>query len=394
MMRVEREMNNLKTSLIGEPRPVRSSRTDFSKQNLNTNRHTKHEKGHEDDFHKENTLLREKLANVMDGSKPEPKKLKSLTVQNGASVPPLRSRSPAMAGTPHVSPIVGQVGEPTRQASASIVSITGVSLSNHLSPAATGTEGVTASDGAAGVSNLVRIPVGVEVEQQPQQHQPQHQPQQQPQDKQQLQQQQPKQQAIAMSSSRLGGSIQLPIGIGRPPTGSLNVPIGCSNGLAGSVNLPVGAPRMRSAGGSMHVPSVGPICFSTHGSAPLRERANSSPPPPGLQSAQVPSRLQSTAVYAENSNRSCTLSNTVPELPLHGSLLGGSIPGGSLSQSVGRQRLCMSQSNTRTFDRLGGTVPPSTPLLANTMPLTATMNPSMVTGPAGPARATVPPVQQ
>jgi len=258
---------------------------------------------------------------------------------------------------------------------------------------------------------MVRIPVGVEVEQQPQQHQPQqhqpqqhqpqqhqpqqHQPQQQPQDKQQLQQQQPNHQAIAMSSSRLGGSIQLPIGIGRPPSGSLNLPVGCSSGLAGSMNLPVGAPRMRCAGGSMHVPSVGPICYSTLGSAPLRERANSSPPPPGLQSAQVPSRLKSTAVYAENSNQSCPLSNTVPELPLLGSLLGGSIPGGSLTQSVGHQRLCMSQSNTRTFDRLGGTVPPSTPgLLANTMQLTATMNRSMVAGPAGPAWATVPKVKQ
>lgn len=250
------------------------------------------------------------------------------------------------------------------------------------------------SKGAAGVGPTVLIPVAVDVESQ--QQQPSEQPQQQ------LQQQQQKNLLSPQPPKALlppGGSSQLPVG--RPPSGSMNLPVG-RPGSAASMNLPIAPTQVKKGGGSMHVPSVGPVCYSGSSSdIQLQNSAFNLPDKGGSNQLLTPEFTASNGnalatrensvlvpVYIENLPPSSSLSDSAPESPTH-----SAIHGGYVAQSAGAHRRQISPSRARSIEQLKLATPPSArtrysagPILSNTRP----PNISQISGPPGPSRASVP----
>merc|ERR1712107_251212 len=286
---------------------------------------------------------------------------KPMTVRSRTPATAVRSRS-ACKGTPQMPQASGQLGEPTN------------------------------------TGKGVLIPVAVDVE--PPQQQPNEQPQQQ------LQQQQQKKPPRAPTSGCVsllpaGGSSQLPQG--RPPSGSVNLPVG-RPGPDASMNLPKAPTKMKRAGGSVHVPSVGPVCYSglssdiqlqcseihhpDKGGSPQVLTPESTTSSTGVHAARensMPAR-----VYFENVPLASSLSYSAPASPTSSAIHG-------LTRSAMGHRRDISPSRTRSIEQLGVTMPPSArarcstgPILSNTRPPIGHHNVSQISGPPGPPRAGVP----
>merc|ERR1712137_741216 len=307
-----------------------------------------------------------KLTSMMEFRKPT-------TKQSGMSAPTVRSRSPCR-GTPQKPQASGQLGEPTNM-----------------------------SKGVVGIGPTVLIPVAVDVE--PQQQQPNEQPQQQLQ-QQQLSPQPPRAASLSPQPPRAsipgcgslrppGGSSQLPIG--RPSSGSMNLPVG-RPGLAASMNLPIAPTQVKKGGGSMHVPSVGPVCYSGSSSdIQLQCSAFNLPEKVGSNQLLTPEMTASNGNPVAARENSVLVpvyieSDSAPESPTH-----SAIHGGYLTQSAVAHRRQISPSRARSIEQLKLTTPPSArtrysagPILSNTRPPIGNPNLSQISGPPGPSRATVP----
>jgi len=231
-------------------------------------------------------------------------------------------------------------------------------LSDQLSPVG----GVSVRDGrnkAAGLSAAVQIPVTVNVE--PRQEQtPPH---------------QPRQQQHSTTAQALTGVS--PTLLSPPPPQP-------SRTLSGSVNLPVtgsvedatsGHVKGRG-GGSVHVPSVGPIWYSAlnpstqqqlaslggqgGSSRPQQRMVSSSPISPFMTPPQA-----SVPVYMESSAVTRSFSHAPPEF-----IMQQNIPGGNLVKSIGDHRWQI-PNRSRSLERFGAMSPLSQVHQAAGMPLSS-----------------------
>lgn len=148
----------------------------------------------------------------------------------------------------------------------------------------------------------------------------------------------------------------------------MNLPI--AHSVDASMTLPVGSVHMRARGGSVHMPSVGPIWCSATNSSTQQQLAS-------LRGSSVGSRLQERVVSSSpipsflNPPRSQTMpsANVLPApAPPYiarrsinsqaGFTMQHSIPGDNLTRSIGRQQWCPPE-RSRSLERLGATVSPS-----------------------------------
>lgn len=254
-------------------------------------------------------------------------------------------------GTPHAPHVVGQVGAPVWKGSASLSMPSSGPISSGVSGQVSPAEGVSAGDGvnkAVGLDATVEIPVTVNVEPW-RQHVPQHQPQ---------------QHSTITKTPTLSPRQTFP----HPLSGSVNLPI--AHSVDASMTLPVGSVHMRARGGSVHMPSVGPIWCSATNSSTQQQLAS-------LRGSSVGSRLQERVVSSSpipsflNPPRSQTMpsANVLPApAPPYiarrsinsqaGFTMQHSIPGDNLTRSIGRQQWCPPE-RSRSLERLGATVSPS-----------------------------------
>lgn len=156
----------------------------------------------------------------------------------------------------------------------------------------------------------------------------------------------------------------------------MNLPIACS--VDGSTTVPVRSVNMRGRGGSMHVPSVGPIWYSALNSSTqqqltslkgpgvnsrLQDRVVSNSPIPSMlnplhtqtmTSGNVLLTSASVPVYVEGP----AIPHSFSDAPLD-FVTQHNIPGGNLTKSLGGDKRRLMPSRSRSLERLGATVSPA-----------------------------------